>query len=221
MNMRADSLPDGPICAFSAQHVCELTGLSDSQLRYWNKTGFFRPEAGPIRRGPYKRIYSFRDVVGLRTLALLRQNVSLQWLRRASEELHKYFKHPWSTLKFYTRGADVVFESERGGFISAGDAHQRAFDIQLQRVTDDMLAAVERLRERKKEEIGRISQHRYTVNNRPVIAGTRIPVSAIWEFHKAGYSEEQIMSEYPRLQPADVRAAIDLHKSEASTLARQ
>ena len=32
------------LLAFTAEHVCQLTGLSARQLRYWDATEFFSPE---------------------------------------------------------------------------------------------------------------------------------------------------------------------------------
>ena len=66
------------IRAFSANHVVHLTGLSHSQLRYWDNTGFFRPRyASENRRSPFGRVYSFQDVVGLRTLGILRKRYGI------------------------------------------------------------------------------------------------------------------------------------------------
>ncbi len=78
------------LAAFSEEHVSRVTGLSIGRLRYWPRTGFFRPsfvEDDP--RLPYSRFYSFKQVVALRTLEMLRvQNgVPLQHLRRVAEKL--------------------------------------------------------------------------------------------------------------------------------------
>jgi DNA-binding transcriptional MerR regulator len=63
------------IAAFSEEQVERLTGLNTAQLRYWDRMGFFQPSyAGENRRIAYSRIYSFKDVVGLRTLGLLRRS---------------------------------------------------------------------------------------------------------------------------------------------------
>lgn len=43
---------------------------------------------------------------------------------------------------------------------------------------------------------------------RPCISGTRIPVTAIWHFHEAGYSASAIIKEYPTLAPEQIEAAI-------------
>ena len=216
--MSTDLPPASPIGAFTADQVCELTELSQSQLRYWDKTGFFKPEAGSLRMGPYSRVYSFRDVVGLRTLALLRQHTSLQALRSAADMLHEHNDYPWANLRFYKREGEptVFFEVNDETFMVANAKSQTTFTIDLQEVSDKMLNLVRRMRERKAEEIGQTSRHRYIAHNQRVIAGTRIPTSAIWNFHKAGYRTDQIIKEYPRLEPADVDEAIRLHEAEAA-----
>ena len=73
------------LMAFSADQVSRLTGLSTWQLRHWATTDFFLPEYRDETRRYFERVYSFRDVVGLRALAKLRKEhrVSLQELRRA------------------------------------------------------------------------------------------------------------------------------------------
>ena len=43
---------------------------------------------------------------------------------------------------------------------------------------------------------------------KPVIRGTRIPVELIMRMLAQGIPEGEILREYPRLQPADVRAAL-------------
>jgi uncharacterized protein (DUF433 family) len=46
-----------------------------------------------------------------------------------------------------------------------------------------------------------------------VIAGTRIPINAVKDFHAAGYSTDQIIKEYPDLTAEDVEAAL-AHKAK-------
>ena len=43
---------------------------------------------------------------------------------------------------------------------------------------------------------------------KPVIRGTRIPVELIVRMLAQGVPEKDILREYPRLQPADIRAAL-------------
>src|SRR3954451_6469400 len=97
--------------AFSEASVEQLTGLTSGQLRYWDKTGFFAPAyAEGNRRAPYSRIYSFKDVVGLRTLGLLRRqhNVSLQHLRQVAERLSHLQDDLWARTMLYVLNRRVI-----------------------------------------------------------------------------------------------------------------
>jgi uncharacterized protein (DUF433 family) len=56
-------------------------------------------------------------------------------------------------------------------------------------------------------------RQRITINpkvmvGKPVIRGTRIPVELIVRMMAQGISESDILREYPRLQPDDIRAAL-------------
>lgn len=203
-------MPD--IAAFTADHVCRLTGLSSRQLRYWDETEFFCPTfLDGYKRRPFGRIYSFRDVVGLRTIAILRKrhNVPLQELRRVGSWLRDRHAEPWSSLRFALAGRRVVFvEPGTDAFVEPRGAGQKLLDIALEPIANEMRGAAEQLRERSPDQVGRIARNRFVVHNAWVVAGTRIPTTAIWHYHKAGYSAKQIVEEYPRLTPADVEAAV-------------
>jgi uncharacterized protein (DUF433 family) len=58
------------------------------------------------------------------------------------------------------------------------------------------------------------------LNNTPVVAGTRVPTEAIWNFHEAGYDTDAIIREYPQITAADVRAAIMYEESRRPRRAR-
>lgn len=214
----------GELFVFSAEHASRLTGLSMRQLRYWDQQGFFVPQyANEDRSRPFSRVYSFPDIVGLRTLALLRKHgVSLQELRKVAAWFADRCQDPWSSLTFYVRGRRVFFEDpkednvRRTGSLPA----QIAMPIEMEKIADEMREAVRRLRERKPEDIGKVTRNRYVLRNAWVIAGTRIPTLAIWNFHQAGYSVDAIIKQYPRLTPQDIQAAIE-HESQQANRQRQ
>jgi hypothetical protein len=70
------------------------------RLARWDRLGLFSPEAvDPADKGnPYARVYTFNDLVGLRTLALLvgKYRVPISEIRSAYEKLAKLVKSPWS-----------------------------------------------------------------------------------------------------------------------------
>jgi len=205
------------LMAFTADNVCRLTGLSARQLGYWDKTGFFSPELlDDYKRRAFGRIYSFRDVVGLRTIAQLRNEhrIPLQELRRVGEWLLAHHETPWSSLRFALSGCRVVFaDPVSGQYIEPRGAGQVVIEINLEPIATDMQRAAAGLRERTQEQIGKVTRNRYVVHNAWVVAGTRIPTAAIWSFHHAGRTVDQIIHEYPKLTTADVEAAIK-HESE-------
>lgn len=197
------------LLAFTAEHVCCLTGLSTRQLRYWDETDFFSPTLVHGVRRAYSRIYTFRDVVGLRTIATLRDRVPLQELRRVGEWLHAHYETPWSSLRFALNGRKVAFiDPATGVGVEAQDGKQTVLAIALEPIANEMQKAAARLRERGTRQLGQIVRNRYIVHNAWTLAGTRVTTEAIWNFHKAGYKPNQIIEEYPRLTKKDIREAI-------------
>ncbi len=199
------------LLGFGVERTSRLTGLSVRQLRYWDETGFFTPEfADEDRRQPYSRVYSFRDVVGLRTLAQLRESVPLQELRKIGTWLRQQYDAPWSSLRFYVQGKTVFLDDPETRLrLASRPIGQAVFrTVEMEPIAQDVRRAVERLRLRSSDEIGKIARHRHVMSNAPVLAGTRIPTAAIWGFHEAGYGTAAILQEYPQLTAEDVEAAI-------------
>jgi len=197
---------------FTADQVCQLTGLSRRQLSYWDRTGFSTPQyADENRRRPYSRVYSFRDLVGLRTVAILRNEhkVPLQELRRLGAWLAEKHETRWASLTFYIGGRRLYFEDPTtGARMASRMPRQVVFPFEMEKIAKNVASAARRLQQRGPEDVGKISQDRFIAHNIPVIAGTRVPTAAIWSFHRAGYGEAEIVREYPQLMPEDVRAAI-------------
>ncbi|TAK33476.1 MAG: DUF433 domain-containing protein [Chloroflexota bacterium] len=197
------------LLAFTIDQTSRLTGLSVGRLRRWDNIGFFTPHyADPNRRLPSSRVYSFRDLVGLRTLALLRQEkVPFKQLRTARQWFADRYEAPWSELTFYVVGGNLFFDDgdHRMGATAVG---QSAFSVSLRTIAEDMERRVEELRRRNPRDIGQISRQRNVMSNAPVVTGTRVPTSAIWSFHEDGYSVDAIIEQYPILTREDVEAAI-------------
>lgn len=202
--------------AFGEEHVERLTGLTRRQLRYWDKTGFFKPsyEVSGVR------VYTFRDLVALRTLGLLRREhgVSLQHLREVAERLSHLHPDLWRQKTLYVLDNRVVFDDDSSGLRLEPASGQIVADVPLRRVMGDVENAARALRDRPPEQIGKVERHRSIAHNAWIVAGTRIPTRAVKRFHDAGYSIEAIIREYPSLTEADVRAAL-AHEEEAAAAA--
>lgn len=200
------------IRAFSAYHVCRLTGLSLRQLSYWDDTEFFSPYyASENRRSPFSRVYSFEDLVGLRVIAILRNDhqIPLQKLRKVAEQLSEYHPRPWSGLVLYVRGKNVFFkEPDTEQIRKVGHPQYVLKMVEFDHVIADMESKADALRRRRDDQIGNLERHRNVVHNAWVVAGTRIPTKTVWRYYQAGYDASSIIRDYPLLTPADISSAI-------------
>jgi uncharacterized protein (DUF433 family) len=197
------------VSAFSADQVVKLTGLTMRQLAYWDDLGFFEPQyAAEDRKAPFSRIYSFKDVVGLRTLSVLKSKYrcSLPHLRLVAEQLSTYSQAPWAEITLYVWKRKVQFQEPETGRVRGVVDGQYAM-LPIRSVMEDVRKEAELLRRRQPEQIGQVEKHRYVSHQAPVISGTRIRVATIQHFIEAGYSTADILKEYPSLTEADVEAA--------------
>lgn len=100
------------VAAFSEEQAERLTGVRKGQLRYWDKTGFFAPSygEGALLDG-FGRVYSFKDIVSLRILGILRNqyDVSVQHLRRTKDELSRPDRETWTGVKLYVHNKRVIW----------------------------------------------------------------------------------------------------------------
>jgi uncharacterized protein (DUF433 family) len=200
------------VSAFTEDHVERLTGISQRQLRYWDRTGFFAPSlAYEDRRSPYSRLYSFRDIVSLKIVSALRNeaNVPLPHLREVKEKLAHLGDDVWAKTTLYVLNRRVIFDSpgnrDRKEEVVSG---QVMLQIPLKVVSGSMEEAVRALRKRDDAAIGKIERRKNIAHNQAVIAGTRIPVRSIKAFAEAGYTTKQIQKEYPTLTAEDIKAAL-------------
>jgi len=209
------------IAAFSEEQVERLTGLTKVQLRYWDRTDFFSPKfADENRRRAYSRIYSFKDIVALRTLSVLRNqySVPLQHLRKVAEKLSHLADDLWIGTTLYVLNKKVIFHEPETGLPQEVVSGQYVIGLLLKTIISDTAKDVEKMRHRDPEKVGRVERSRYISHNAWVIGGTRIPTAAIRRFKEEGYSTDQIIAEYPDLTPRDIEAAI-LHEERETSAA--
>jgi uncharacterized protein (DUF433 family) len=203
--------------AFTDEQVVRLTGLTRGQLRAWDRKEFFAPHYGYAdRRAPYSRIYSFQDVVGLRTIYKLRteHQVSIQQLKKAAIELIRRGYGHWANTKIYVLKGQVHFQAPGAKHAEGLEDGQLAM-VPVIDVIQDIEARVRELSVRAKDQKGKVEQHKFVARNAPVIAGTRIPTAAIRRFRDAGYTIQQIIKEYPSLSASDVKAALKFEKERS------
>jgi DNA-binding transcriptional MerR regulator len=203
--------------AFSVEHAARVTGLSKARLSRWDKLGFFSPEnADDDDRGnAFSRVYSFTDLVGLRVLAVLTDDhgISIKELKATAFELEKRSKRPWAEISLAVVKKKVVFDLDK----IPRDRHGQYIGkfVPLNTIASEVAKRAENLRNRKKELLGTTERHRFIAHNAVVLAGTRIPVASVESFIDAGYSDKDILAEYPTLTKIDMQFVRSNHKVAA------
>jgi uncharacterized protein (DUF433 family) len=206
------------LAAFSEEHVWRVTGLSIGRLRYWARTGFFEPsfvEDDP--RMAYSRFYSFKDVVALRTLEMLRvkNGVPLQHLRKVAEALSHLKGDLWTKTILYVANRKVVLNDPITNKPQEVASGQYVMEYPLIEIIAETSESIESIGRRSSDQLGKIVKIRGINRNAWTISGTRVPIASVQRLHEDGYSIEQIISEYPDLTTEDIMAAL-AHKGAAA-----
>jgi len=199
------------ISAFTEEQVVRLTGVSRRQLRYWATDKFFVPSINMEDEALADlRLYSFRDLLCLKIISSIRNEskVSFPELRKTKARLSHLGDDMWTKTTLYVHRKKVVFDNPATGQKEEASTGQGVLEIPLKVVTGKMEEAVRTMRQRDIASVGKIEQKPRIAQNRPFIAGTRIPVQNIQSFHKAGYSVPDIQKQYPSLSIEDIEVAI-------------
>lgn len=122
---------------FTTDQVSRLTGCTTSQLRYWDKVRLVQPSIQQTGGRPgVRRVYSFRDLVMLRSIRSLKDNgMSLQRIRRAWGYFRRNGRDP-GDVKLVTDGVSIFSIAEDdGALVDTLREGQLAFFSALNEIT--------------------------------------------------------------------------------------
>jgi uncharacterized protein (DUF433 family) len=200
--------------AYSLDDAVRVTGVPGRLVRRWDTLDAVAPSIARLsRRLPHGRIYSLRDLVALRALFDLgeRFELSERDLKRVGRWLARHPETPWSDLRLFVVGKAISFDPPGS---PTGD--EAVTVVELAPVAAAVESAARSIMDRRPEQIGRVVRHPHVLHNKPVLAGTRVPTSAVYSFHRAGHGLERILEAYPDLTPEDVAAAIAFEQGRQS-----
>jgi uncharacterized protein (DUF433 family) len=202
---------DEQLIAFPDNKAARLAHVSIDRLRYWEETQLVAPS---VHRqiGPRNtvRLYSFQDMLALLVVALLRtdRGMSLQHIRRVVAHLRsRGYSEPLRELTWATLGREIYFQHPDGSW--EGDLRPDQIVLRETIKLDPLAARINRAAHERSGRAGQIVTRRSVMGNKPIFAGTRIPVETVQRYLEAGYAPEQIIKEYPELTAADIDAARD------------
>lgn len=207
----------GPVAYFSVDQTAELTDLNPGLLRRWDNDGVFHPaQSTANKKRPLSRLYSFQDVVVLRTLAQAREaGVASYELRKIAKFVEEHPETSWSETQLYVLGHKVYFsytDAARERLLLASNplgqqAMPSILTIDLGKVRVDAERRLQQMIDRLPEQIGQTEQNRFVVGGTEVFAGTRIPVVTVIDLLEAGWGDDELLENFPRLTAADLDVA--------------
>jgi uncharacterized protein (DUF433 family) len=212
--------PEQDLISFTLDQVLGLTGISRRQLTYWIETDVVRPRLDVKGRSGKVRLFTFADLLEVRVAAWLRDLISLQYIRRIVERLREEGPTfgPLASVRFGVfehvseerTSREIVMQRPDGSWESTKKPGQLILelDLPLRNLREELETSIARKRTRRGL-VGKVERRRGVMGSTPVLAGTRVPTSALWRLHNSGYGVAQILESYPGLTAEDVRAALE------------
>jgi uncharacterized protein (DUF433 family) len=216
--------------AYSVAEAAHYLRMPEETLRSW-VVGRLYPVSGQSKRSrplvhlddPQRRYLSFINLVEAHVLAAIRRRhgVKLPKVRAALDYVRKQFQveRPLIDQAFQTNGLDLFVE-RYGDMINASREGQQAMkeilSVYLQRIERDTRGLPIKLYPFTRDTDSATAPRRDprvvvmspTVSfGRPVVAGTGIPVAALYERYKAGDSVADLARDF-RLETGAVEEAI-------------
>lgn len=195
--------------SYSPAVASALSGASLRQLSHWRgrRNPLLVPEQGRARG---RVLYSYQDVVALRTVVYLRgRDVSLQKVRKAVEALRVMGEtEHLSAHRLVSIGKDVVWRLSRDDAVAlTGQPGQQllAEMVDILGEFDDGRGTV--VRPLAEPEPG-VAVDQGVRSGFPVIAGTRVPYDLVASLLADGVDPERISAIYPSVTADVARGAL-------------
>lgn len=200
--------------AFPVLLASKMSGASIGQLAYWRSSGVLKPE---LESSKPPLLYSFRDIVALRTVAWLRSDHSLQSVRKALATLPELdlAEHP-AKYKLVKLGKSIG--------VVADDDPTRAIDLVKEpgQITlgtlQDVFAEFETHGHRRVDSLIHpregVEVNPAKLGGWPTIVGTRVPYDVVAALIGDGtISPNDVVLYYPGVSAQAARDALDYHQS--------
>jgi uncharacterized protein (DUF433 family) len=198
--------------AYRPQLAAALSGASLRQLAYWRRrTGTGEPILVPeVSQSPL--LYSFRDVVALRTTVYLRgERISLQRIRRALGTLHDLGEvDHLSRYRLRAQGNSVVLLPPDAPPVDLVDRPGQQVttvvmaDVLRPFATSEDMTVPDLLHPRRTLRVDPEVR-----GGHPVVSGTRVPFEMIASLVRDGVPAAEISDYYPSVSAAAATDALD------------
>jgi len=189
-----------------------LTGATVRQLNHWRSQGGTGPLLIPEISSRPRALYSFRDIVALRTCVRLRRFASLQRIRSAIDNLrdlgdrdhlasYRIICDAAGNIQLVTRTEAVDLSRHPG--------QQQLFALDIAKVIEPFAPRAGVLVPDLFQPRPNVAVDPETQGGFPVIAGTRVPYDVVASLVAEGVAPDEISKYYPAVSAAAARDAID------------
>ncbi len=201
---------DGKV-AYPVKMAAALSGATVSQLRHWRSPRTGPPLLAPEIAAAPRVLYSFKDVLALRTFVRLRENASLQKIRAAIQNLRDLGEadHLAAYRLISDKGGNIQLVKDEDVVNLGGQPGQ----MQLLAVIGEVMAPFA-------VRAGVLVPHLLhprphlavdpdTQGGTPVIADTRVPYDAVASLMRDGVPADRIAEYYPSVTAEAAEDALD------------
>lgn len=198
--------------AFSVPIASVLTGATVRQLAYWRKsTASAKPLLVPEGQRSGRYLYSWADVVALRSIVYLRQEKSLPRIRRAVGRLRQLESADWTHLAAYrliNTDTTIVVKTPSGQLL---DLEQHPGTILHEILMSDILGPFETSTGRRVPALEhpqpKLIVDPAVLGGYPVIAGSRVPFDVVARLAEDDLEPSEITAIYPSVDPEAIADA--------------
>lgn len=153
--------------SFNTKTVATLTGLTQRQIDYWDRSHFLKPSLKEAAGYGSGRLYSFVDLVQLKVAKMLKdKGISLQKLRKSINYLKKHFpdvQKPLAEMRFLTDGEAIfVLTKDNKAILDTLAKGQMVFALALGEIIEDLKGAVKNIERDRKYKV-RVKGKSYNV----------------------------------------------------------
>jgi uncharacterized protein (DUF433 family)/DNA-binding transcriptional MerR regulator len=198
--------------AFPVPITSVLTGATVRQLAYWRRrTISAEPLLVPEGRRAGRYLYSWADVVALRSIVYLRQEKSLPRIRRAVGMLRQLEADDWQHLSAYrliSTESTIVVQTPAGQLL---DLELQPGTVLEEVLMRDVLEPFETSGGRSVPALERprpqITVDPSVLGGYPVIAGSRVPFDVVARLAEDDLEPAEIIAIYPSVAPESIEDA--------------
>lgn len=144
--------------AFNTKTVIRITGLTQRQIDYWDRTHFIKPSVKEASGYGTARLYSFNDLVQLKVAKMLiDKGISLQKIRKSITYLKKNFpdiEKPLAEMKFITDGETIfVLTDDKKEILDTLSQGQMIFALAIGELIEELSGEVQKLDQNRKYKV--------------------------------------------------------------------